>query len=178
MILNLRSLPPGPRHFNFVLDEGWWKPADQKGPIIGQKGPLEVAITLREAGDKYALEGTLSGSLLVACDRCLEPYPFDLMTSFRLFLSIIQNQDGRTEIELIEDDMELEFIQGEQIELDDIVEEQIHLALPMKCLCHEGCLGLCAVCGQNRNEAPCQCQDQIGHPEFLKLRQLKREGDK
>lgn len=177
MIIDLHSLPPGPRHYHFVLHEDWWQSGGREGPIVGQKGPIEVAVTLGETGDKYALEGTLSGSILVACDRCLEPYLFDLKTSFRLFLSIIQNQEGRMEIELIEEDMEVDFIQGEKIELDDIVQEQIHLALPMKCLCHDGCLGLCAVCGKNRNEDPCQCQDGSGHPEFLKLRKLDMEGD-
>ena len=177
MIINLRTLAPGPRHFHFVLDEDWWKSAGQEGSIVGQKGPLEVAITLQETGDKYALEGTLLGTLLVPCDRCLEPFPFDVKTSFRIFLSIVQNQDGQTEIELIEDDMEVGFIQGDKIDVNDIVREQIQLALPMKCLCKEGCLGLCAVCGRNRNEEPCQCQDQPGHPEFLKLRKLNQEGD-
>ena len=177
MIINLRSLPPGQKRYHFVLGEDWLQSDGPEGPIVGQKGPIEVAVTLRETGDKYALEGTVSGSLFVVCDRCLEPYLFDLRTSFCVFLSIIQHQEGRTEIELFEEDMEVDFIQGEMIELDDIVQEQIHLAIPMKCLCHEGCLGLCAVCGKNRNEDSCKCQDYTGHPEFLKLQKLNLKGD-
>ena len=177
MIINLRSLPPGQKRYHFVLGEDWLKSDGPEGPIVGQKGPIEVAVTLRETGDKYALEGTVSGSFFVVCDRCLEPYLFDLRTSFCVFLSIIQHQEGRTEIELFEEDMEVDFIQGEMIELDDIVQEQIHLAIPMKCLCHEGCLGLCAVCGKNRNEDSCKCQDYTGHPEFLKLQKLNLKGD-
>jgi uncharacterized protein len=176
MIINLRSLPPGPRYYHFVLHEDWWKSGGPEGPVVGQKGPIEVAVTLEAAGDKYVLEGTLSGSILVACDRCLEPFVFDLKTSFRLFLSVVQNQEGRMEIELIEEDMEVDFVQGEKIEIDDIVQEQIHLALPMKCLCHDGCQGLCAVCGKNRNVESCQCRDDSGHRELFKLRKLNIEG--
>ena len=37
--------------------------------------------------------------------------------------------------------------------------EQIQLAIPMKPLCTEACLGLCPQCGANQNGEGCSCAD-------------------
>jgi uncharacterized protein len=47
------------------------------------------------------------------------------------------------------------------MELEDILREQVLLALPMQRVCREDCRGICPVCGKDRNEAPCDCRE---HP--------------
>jgi uncharacterized protein len=64
---------------------------------------------------------------------------------------------NKAEIELLEEDLETGFISGDEIELDDIFKEQLYLALPIKSLCREGCLGLCPICGTDLNIQRCQC---------------------
>ena len=40
--------------------------------------------------------------------------------------------------------------------------------------CREGCLGLCATCGQNKNERDCGHQPEaLGDPRFAALKNLK-----
>ena len=42
--------------------------------------------------------------------------------------------------------------------LEDVLREQLVLALPMRTLCIEECKGLCPQCGKNRNTGACKCQ--------------------
>ena len=176
MIIDLRSVPYGIRHFEYSLDENWWQTQEESGQIQGLDTPLRVRIKLYRAGDKYVLEGLLSGGLQVLCDRCLEYYHLDLKFEFKVYLALPASDREDSEIELSENDMELEFIRGEEVDVDDVIREQIYLSLPMKLLCKEGCLGLCSVCGSNNNLVKCRCLKEQGHPGFQKLKNLKLKG--
>ena len=177
MIIDLRTIPQETQDFLFVLEEGWWRPEGPDDPILGMGKPLKVKIRIEKAGDKYIIDGELEGNILARCDRCLEPYNHDLKTSFHLFLAQQNPETGEAEIELLEEEMEVEFIKGEEIDLNDIVRAQIYLSLPMKSLCADDCSGLCTTCGINLNKGHCQCRREKGHPGFLKLKNLKIEGE-
>ncbi len=177
MIIDLRTIPPEAEEFVFVLEEDWWHPEGPSDPIFRMGKPLEVKIRIDKVGDKYIFDGELSGNALARCDRCLVPYSHDIKTSFHLFLALQNPETDEAEIELLDEGMEVDFIQGEEIELNDIIREQIYLSLPMKSLCTEGCLGLCPICGKNLNQGECQCKREKGHPGFLKLKNLNIEGE-
>jgi uncharacterized protein len=92
-------------------------------------------------------------------------------------LQVRPTAPDEAELELLEEDMEVEFIHGETVDLDAIIREQVYLALPMKNVCREDCAGLCPVCGANLNEGPCSCKKDSGHPAFSKLKFLKIKGE-
>jgi uncharacterized protein len=119
----------------------------------------------------------LSGGIQVLCDRCLESYHRELKTSFRVFLTLPLPQTEEDDLELAGEDLEVDFIRGDEIDLDEIIHEQIYLTIPMKSLCNEDCLGLCPKCGTNLNVTDCSCHRAQGHPAFLKLKNLKIKGD-
>ena len=47
------------------------------------------------------------------------------------------------------------------LELEDILREQVLLALPMQRVCSEACKGICPDCGKNRNETACDCKPDV-----------------
>ena len=51
-------------------------------------------------------------------------------------------------------DAEIGYYQGNGLELDDALREQVILALPLKVLCREDCRGLCAGCGERLDDLP------------------------
>jgi uncharacterized protein len=61
------------------------------------------------------------------------------------------------------------------IDLDDLVREQIDLALPMSRLCKEECQGLCPHCRTNLNEKTCQCEEKQIDSRWAALKGLKSE---
>ena len=177
MIVDLRTILEGSRRFQFVLERNWWPSDAQKDQNVGIGSPVQVNMEIYKAGDKYVLDGELRGGLQVVCDRCLEDFHRELRTAFRVFLALPLPEEDGTEIELAEKDLEVDFIRGEEIELDEIIREQIYLSLPMKSLCSGNCLGLCPTCGANLNKGSCQCHRDQGHPAFSKLKKLYIEGD-
>lgn len=177
MIIDLRTIPHGSRRFEFSLEQGWWHSDERDDLVIAVDTPLEVRIEISRLNDKYVLNGNLSCGLQVRCDRCLEPYHRDIKTDFQLYLTLPPPESENTEMELVDEDMAVDFIVGEEIELDDVIREQIYLSLPMKSICSEGCLGLCPRCGANLNQGKCRCSREVGHPGFSKLKDLKIKED-
>ncbi len=177
MIIDLRTLSTGSRSLQFELDADWWNSIGERDLILGIDTPVQVQVEIYSAGDKYVLDGAFSGGIQVLCDRCLEAYPRELKTSFRVFLALPLPKTEEDDVELAEEDLDVDFIRGDEIDLDEIIHEQIYLALPMKSLCNEDCLGLCPKCGANLNTTDCQCDKEQGHPAFLKLKNLRIEGD-
>jgi uncharacterized protein len=161
---------------NEVLERDWWHP-DENGSILGISTPLHVSIKVTRVGDKFLLDGKMSGGIMVRCDRCLDSFHRHLESGFHVSLASLGQEKDRAEVELLDEDMEVDFIHGETIDLDEIIKEQVYLSLPMKSICKEGCLGLCPICGANRNVDRCQCDQQYMNPAFEKLKNLKLEGE-
>jgi len=173
MIIDLRTILHGPRRFDFSFQEDWWQGDEETGQIIGIDGPLNVHMSIYRVGSRYALEGQLTGRLRVMCGRCLEPFSNDLESEFKLFLAPSPPDTDQIELELSEDDLSTDVIEGNELNLDDIVSAQVYLSLPMKLICREDCLGLCPVCGTNLNMEKCNCLHDKGHPGLSKLKNLK-----
>ena len=173
MIIDLKAIPrEGSRKYEFSLNKDWWRPGVENDQVLGLHSPLEVRVDIYRAGDKYVLGGSLDGVLEIMCDRCLESYNRDLKTEFKLFLTPPPSDKDKAEIELLEEDMEVGFINGEEIDLSDVIKEQILLSLPIKSLCRTECLGLCPICGSNLNEGDCGCDKKNLHPGLSKLKSI------
>lgn len=177
MIIDLRSITlHSSRRYDLSLEEDWWRPNRQDDQVLGFDAPLRAKIEIYRTSDKYVLAGDMNGGLKVKCDRCLEAYHRDLDSSFKVFLVLPTPDTDKAEIELQKEDMAVEFIKGEEIDLDEIIQEQVYLSLPIKSLCSDSCSGLCAKCGSNLNNGDCRCKKETGHPGFSKLNNLINEG--
>lgn len=156
--------------FSEVLEEGWWESAPGDDQLLGLDGSLQVNVKVSKAADKFLVQGTISGGIRVRCDRCLEPFHGNVESQFHVFLMAPREAPDQEEIELLDEDMEIDFVKGNEVDLDDVVREQIYLSLPMRSICKENCRGLCPVCGANLNETTCLCRKAEGQSAFSKLR--------
>ena len=173
MIIDLQTITEE-TEFSKVMGEGWWQPAPGDDQILGLDGPLRVMARVSKAVDKFLVRGTIRGGVRIRCDRCLEPFRREVNSQFQVDLVIPKERADQEEIELLDEEMEVDFVKGDRVDLGDIVREQIYLSLPMRSICKESCRGLCPACGINLNERSCQCGKAEGHPAFSKLR-LKGE---
>jgi uncharacterized protein len=156
MKIDLTKIPPEGRKFKLMLPMGWWKPDSDGDRIVGLERPLSASITIYPAGKNMVVEGLISARLLLRCDRCLEQYGWELSEGFRISLSLSQFR-GEGEVELLEDDLNLDFMDGGLLDPDQVVKEQLLLHVPMKTLCTLECKGLCPICGCNLNISTCSC---------------------
>jgi len=131
----------------------------------------EVRVDYYRAGRELFFTGHIAGSVVGHCARCLEPYTFDLDKDF--FLVLVPRTELPQDMDLRDEDLDLSFYQGDEIDLTPLVREQIILALPSRPLCREDCRGLCPQCGANRNVQPCTCVEAGGDPRLAVLRNLK-----
>ncbi len=173
MLIDLKTIDRTPRHYDLVFAKEWWPLDDENYQVRGLNGQLNCSMEIYRAGVRFVLKGRLSGEMSVYCDRCLEPFSYPLDYPFRLFLASAGSDSGESEVALSEEDLYTSFFNGNEVDLDDIVREQIYLSLPMKTLCSEDCPGLCPKCGANLKEASCECDKSKGHPGFAKLKTLK-----
>ena len=79
---------------------------------------------------------------------------------------------SEAEHELVPEDLNLALFDGEAIDLDQLVREEILLATPAQVFCREDCQGLCPVCGSDKNIAECACEPQQVDARWEKLKDL------
>jgi len=88
---------------------------------------------------------------------------------FELYYRPVEEGYG-DEKALDEGEAEMGFYEGDGVELNDVLREQVLLALPMQRLCAESCKGICPECGQNRNLKECRCEPSAGDDRWAALR--------
>jgi uncharacterized protein len=134
--------------------------------------PAKVTGRIKRANREVVVKGHISSRVQVECDRCLKFVELPVETSFNLEYVTPQTYEARRAAELSENDMTLSVFDGEAIDIDELVGEQILLALPSRVLCEETCKGLCPVCGGDRNLADCACESTEVDPRWRALREL------
>ena len=142
---------------------------------LTQSGPLHVVGTaelLAHTDGEVRVRGKFTGALECTCDRCLGQARFPLDSSIDLFYRPASDIACEEEVSIDAGEAEIGFYEGGGLELEDILREQILLALPMQRTCREDCKGICPVCGKNRNETGCQCKVEPADDRWGALRNL------
>jgi uncharacterized protein len=158
-----------------------WKPGeiDFSDAGVRQAGPLKaegVAELLPHSGEEVRVHGKVETTLETECDRCLGHAEFPVSAEFDLFYKPVEATEGEVEVEIDEGEAEMGFYKLPGLVLEDILREQLLLQLPMQRVCGAECQGICPVCGANRNEVACGCEESRtpGEDERWKaLRDLK-----
>ena len=134
--------------------------------------PVTLVFDVEKNGERYHLVGRVAGTLELACGRCLEPFMWPVDAAFDLRYLPQAANTGEGEQEVAGEDLDVAFYEGDTIDLGQLLREQFYLALPMKPLCRDDCLGLCPVCGSNRNAGECACQARWEDPRLAPLKGL------
>lgn len=100
------------------------------------QGECSVDLEFSVGGSRILMEGRLTGSWLVPCNRCLKPHPIPLAGELEETYPTTQDS----------------------IDVSDQVRQALVLSLPVRSLCREDCKGLCPGCGANLNDEPCRCK--------------------
>jgi len=100
---------------------------------------------------------------LCVCDRCAGE--FDCTKTTPLSAVIVEKNEDNA------DDPELFFLDGDEIDLDEMLSTLFILDMDTKFLCRDDCKGLCPRCGKNLNLGPCGCGKELD-PRFAVLEQL------
>ena len=119
------------------------------------------------------LRGRLATGLELQCARCLEPVLQEVQRDFELLYRPLGADAGRDELSVTDAEAEIGYYQGEGLLLEDVLREQVLLALPLKVTCRADCKGLCPECGKNLNEEQCSCSREIEDPRWAALKDVR-----
>ena len=158
MFLSVKEMELRKIRFDETLAPGQ---IDFSGEDLEQGSPLHATGTaelMPESESEVRVQGSYSVEMIAQCDRCLVRSRFPLSASFDLFYQSAADLPVGDEVEIDAGEAEIGFYLGGGLELEDILREQVLLALPMQRVCRETCKGFCPVCGKDRNETACDCK--------------------
>ena len=178
MFLDIKELELHPLDFEEefqpdVIDLGG--EAHQRGPLkaAGRAEVVEEHHGKHQVIKDIRLRGHLSAGLELQCARCLEPVPRQVKRDFELLYRPLGADAGRDELSVTDAEAEIGYYQGQGLVLEDVLREQVLLALPLKVTCKEDCKGLCPQCGKNLNQEQCSCSTAVEDPRWAALKDVR-----
>jgi uncharacterized protein len=163
-----REFPPGAIDLGAELKQTAPLQAEGRVELIEERSP-GVKATIKD----IRLTGSFRGAIELQCARCLEPVARPVQAEFDLLyrpLGAVQRDD---EVSISEAETEIGFYKGDGLALEDVLREQILLAVPVKAVCRDDCRGLCPQCGQNLNHGKCECAPAAADPRWHALRDIR-----
>ncbi len=159
------------------LDANWFASwlKEQPGLDFSLAQPITGNVRLERHDDSILVRGQLQGELLYTCSRCLDAFTGPLDATFDLLLRAGRPAIPDQDMELSAEELDEDYFLGDELDLNVLLREQILLALPLKPLCREECLGLCRQCGANLNREQCSCTAPAFHSSFAALEKLKND---
>ncbi len=119
--------------------------------------PANYELTAGKNGGIIVVKGRIACTLTLTCSKCLEEFTLPVETFLDIELAPKALMPSASELELTGEDLDIYYYEGDEIDLDPFVYEELMLSIPIKPVCKEDCKGLCETCGGNRNYEECRC---------------------
>jgi uncharacterized protein len=133
----------------------------QRYAVPGEQ--VHAALDVSHTTTGYSLRLRFDTALQGPCMRCLEDAGHGVEVDAREV-----DQPGGGE------ELSSPYLEEDQLDVKAWARDALALALPTQIVCREDCLGLCAICGENLNEAgPDHAHEPEPDPRWAALRELK-----
>ncbi|HEU0252422.1 MAG TPA: DUF177 domain-containing protein [Pyrinomonadaceae bacterium] len=169
MRIELEKLEGSKGDFAHVYQPDELNPIDERVKLTE---PAAVSGKVRLAGNEVFVSGHIETRAQVECDRCLQPVELPVSADFALEYISGADYESSAAAELTEDELSVSVFDGEAIDVDEIVKEQVLLTVPTRMLCREDCKGICPECGTDRNTGECNCVTNDIDPRWAALKNL------
>ena len=123
--------------------------------------PMGEGVIVNNAG-ALTLSGTIRADMRCRCDRCARE--FDLHREIAAKAQLAQSLQD-------EEDPDYFLLEGDKLDIDEVLESCFILEMDQQLLCREDCKGLCPRCGADLNNGPCGCKKE-SDPRLAVLEQL------
>lgn len=156
-----------------IPEEGLVVALEEKISIEGfsVSSPVKAELTVNRTAGEVMVTGSLSAELEMECSRCLKA----VRQYQELPVSVVYHpaeEIGPDRHGLHDDEMDMGFYTGEELDIEELIREQIVLSAQMKPLCSEDCRGICPKCGIDLNTADCGCVHKEIDPRLEVLKKL------
>ncbi|MFQ5585262.1 MAG: DUF177 domain-containing protein [Thermodesulfobacteriota bacterium] len=121
--------------------------------------PVKAHLDISRSESDILMRGDVSGEILLGCARCLEEFCYTIHTSIEAVIHTGRHSFAG-ESELHKSDLDASYSEEGVIDTDEMLCEQLFLAVPIKPLCSPDCRGLCPTCGVSLEEGQCDCRSK------------------
>lgn len=162
MIINFSDLLSKKNRRKQISSSFELQPFEFEGEEIRTVGNVDVEGEITVDEDVIVLNASIKTKLQLECSRCLDTfiYPIDIDIEERFTNNVDLQQEGTM------------FVEGDRLDITEIIVNCIISTLPIKRLCKDDCKGLCPECGANKNVEICTCIDYDVDIRLAKLREL------
>lgn len=122
--------------------------------------PIELELRLESVVEGVLVTGSAHATATGECGRCLEPISVPVDVDL-LELYLYPGQAG--------DDEEVSRLDGDLLDLEPVLRDQVVLELPFQPVCREDCPGLCVECGARWADDPDHGHDDDVDPRWGSL---------
>jgi len=118
---------------------------------------VEIDLRLESVHEGILATGDVFCEAHTECSRCLDEMKLEVEVDFQeLFAYSVQSDDEFT-------------VDGEHIDLMQVVTDSVVLSLPFQPVCSKNCLGLCVECGFRLAQDPDHRHESVVDPRFSAL---------
>lgn len=158
MNIQVQEIPLEGLHLSYEVSPLVWN-SEEKGHSLLEPVRIVLDVLKHGEGEVY-ISGTLSTRVQGECSRCTETLDFPILSRFHLDYVPSPDTFSAGEVALSSDALDLNYYEGDEINVDEEIRGQCLLAVPMHLLCQANCRGLCPQCGVDLNKGSCQCHSE------------------
>ena len=141
------------------------------GDIFKVLEKSSVRFTFTNAGkDKAVIDGEAEITFAMKCDRCLKPVEEKLLLHFSRQVYAPDASSDEAQEACMDDDQS--FMDGYQLNVEDLLNNEIIINWPRKVLCKPDCKGICIQCGKDLNTGNCECDTFVPDPRMAVIKDI------
>ncbi len=123
------------------------------------------------------INGDIKADVDLQCSRCLKDFKLMMNIPVDVVYNPVDELKSEERYELRQDELDMGFYSGDELDLSELIKEQIILNIPMKPLCNELCKGICLKCGADLNYDKCSCGEKEIDPRLEILKKFLNNRD-
>lgn len=132
--------------------------------------PVHIEGSVHNRAEMLVFQATATTNLHLHCDSCGKAFQRPATVQVEhLLVTELENEDDA-------DDMDLIVLDGTTLDVDELMHDEVILAMDTKNLCREDCKGRCPRCGKDLNDGPCDCKPELD-PRFAVLAKLLEQDE-
>ncbi|MGH9947536.1 MAG: YceD family protein, partial [Pyrinomonadaceae bacterium] len=138
MIIELSSLDGNSKKLDIEIAES---SINLDEDSVKLSAPVRFVGEVSRSGNRTDIDGKIDAKLEVECSRCLEPVllplEFDFRSRFMGVAEFEKSSDGEVEL----NDLDTDFVEGEKLDISNLIREQLLLNVPEQVFCQKNCFG-------------------------------------
>jgi uncharacterized protein len=141
----VRDLDAAGKPFRFPVRAAWLRGALEGTDVAAPDRDGDLEVRLSRSGTDVVVRGRFQADLVVPCARCLEPAPVTIAEDVSVLVvpaSAMREKAGKGDEDAPLEHADVIPYDGETVVLDDLVRDELLLAIPMIPLCSEACPGI------------------------------------